>query len=128
MAPEKFLLLSFFKDLIDLSIKHPGRVGFGIPCSYLLSKLILHQEHFIDTIKGDYTNTFNEFRLNGAGLKMNWRVIRENKMLTDSPDDNCGPIKVAKFQCYITGDQKKDYPEFVEAAEKLIKSRGANHR
>jgi len=114
MAPERYLLLGFFKDLIDLSIKFPGRTGWGCPCSYLLEKLLLYQDNFIKKITGDYTGDFHEFRLNGAGLKMNWRVVKTEHS--------------SRFQCYIGGDQKKEYPAFVEAAETFIKKRGVNHR
>lgn len=127
MTPEKFNLLYFFKEIIDFGLRWPGRPGFGSPISYLLEKLILRQNAFILKIQNDHSGDFHEMRINGAGLKMNWRVVRENKMLTDSPDDNQGPIEVAKFQCYITGDQKKDYPEFVTAVEGLIRRRRANH-
>jgi hypothetical protein len=127
MAPERYLLLGFFKELIDISIKFPGKPGWGNACSHLIDQLILYQPRFISKIEGDYTNDFHEFRLNGAGLKLNWRVVRRGEFLTKNGDE-CGPLQIAMFQCYIGGDQKKDYPEFVEAAEAFIKKRGVNHR
>jgi hypothetical protein len=49
---------------------------------------------------------------------------RRNHMMTDSPDDNCGPVNIAKFKCSIGGDQTDMYPKFVEAARAYIKQRG----
>ena len=125
---ERFQLLYFFLELIKLGMDLPGRPGFGWPCSSLLESMVLKQQSFIDRIRGDYSGEFNEYRLNGAGLKLHWKVERTNMNLTDSPDDNCGPIQFSKFKCYISGDQKDDYTGFVVAAEKYIRERGYNHR
>jgi len=114
MKPERYNLLYFFRELIQLSIKYPGPPGWGHACSELLDTLILKQDHFINRIMIDDSGDFHEYRLNGAGLKMQWRVNKEG----DS----------SKFQCYISGDQKKEYDDFVVMAEKHILERGVNHR
>lgn len=124
----KFQLLYFFWELLKLSEKYPGKPGWGRPCSQLLEAMCLRQETFIDRILGDHTNSSNEYRLNEAGLKMYWIVERKNQMLTDSPDDNCGPVQSAKFKCYIGGDQAKDYEEFVLFANHEINKRGMDKR
>jgi len=121
MSPERYNLLYFFRELIQLSIKFPGRPGWGHACSELLDSLILKQEHFINRIINDDSGDFHEYRLNGAGLKMNWRVLRKSH-------HEDAPLSHPKFQCYITGDQKKDYSDFVVMAEKHIQERGVNHR
>jgi hypothetical protein len=123
MSPERYQLLIFFRELIQLSINYPGRSGWGHACSELLSDLILAQNHFIDRIVGDYSGEFNEYRLNGAGLKMHWKVKRDKIVISNSQ-----VTERAHFQCYISGDQKKDYDDFVVMAEKYIKKRGCNHR
>ena len=106
---ECFRLREFFLELIDAAIKYPGTIGF--PCSKLLRDMVVKNETFISRIKGDYTNSSNEYRLNEAGLKMYWRV-----------DDN------RRFICHISGDQAKDYPQFVARAKVLIKKYGYERR
>ena len=103
---ERFVLLSFFHDLIKLGIDMPGRPGFGSPISWLLEQMCLHQDRMIDRITGDYTNDSHEWRINTAGLKMHWRVQKSGDK--------------RRFTCYISGDQARDYTGFVVAARKLI--------
>lgn len=113
---EAYQLKYFFKDLIELSIKYPGDPGFGIGCSELLQALLLRHEHFINKFIKDRENSFHEYRLNGAGLKMHWKIEREKY---EDP---------GKFKCYISGDQVKQYADFVFNAKMLINQRGYNHR
>lgn len=120
---EKFTLKYFVFGLLQLAYKNPGPNGWGNPCSNLLESFCLKQESFVERIFGDYSNDSHEYRLNGAGLKLYWTVARENKMLTDSPDDNCGPISTAIFKARVGGDQANMYPEFVEAANEYIKEK-----
>jgi hypothetical protein len=110
---EAFLLKQFFLDMLNLSYE-AVRPGWGNPCSYLLERLILRQEPFLDKIMGDYTNNSHEMRLNGAGLKLWWCVYRDG--------DN------TRFTCHIGGDQAREYPFFVDRVEKLIKKYKFNRR
>lgn len=122
---ELYQLKYFFWELIGLSFKHNEKPGLVNACSYLIENLVLNQEFFLGRMLNDYTNESNEFRLNGAGLKLYWIVERKNIILTNSPDDICGPVKTVKFKCRVGGDQAKDYPEFVQAANSYINSRRA---
>jgi hypothetical protein len=118
---ERYQLIYFFKDLINLSIEFPGKPGWGIGCSHLLETMLLRQEAFISGIIDSQGHTSKEYRLNGAGLKLHWWVDRdlkhENSMLSNP-----------KFRCYISGDQIKDYADFIAKARNLIRERGYNHR
>jgi hypothetical protein len=109
---EAYQLKYFFKDLIQLSIKYVGDPGFGIGCSELLEAMMLRQEPFINRIleDDDHGRMFHEYRLNGAGLKMHWR------------------LKDGNFKCYISGDQVEHYADFYVQAKELIRKRGYNHR
>jgi hypothetical protein len=109
---EKYMLLSFFHELIKLGIDMPGRPDFGSPISRLLGQMCLYQETFLSHILGDYTGESHEVRLNDAGLKMYWRAEK-------SETKTSGTIR--RFTCRIGGDQAKDYVGFVVAANKLIK-------
>lgn len=115
---ERYQLLYFFNDLIQLSIKYPGDPGYGIGCSELLNAMMLRQETFINRIMEDDSGKFDfhEYRLNGAGLKMHWRVQRTTGARFDS------------FKCYISGDQLKQYADFYVQAKELIRKRGYKHR
>ncbi len=124
MQAESYNLLYFFNELIKIGHRNMGKPGWGHPCDHLIESLVLTRDKFIKKIEGDYTRSSHEFRLNGAGLKMHWEVVREKKMLTRSGDDNQGPIETNHFICTISGDQAKDYPEFVEKARKFLKDRG----
>ena len=104
-----FRLREFFLELIETAIHYPGTIGF--PCSKLVTDMVRRNEAFIDRIKGDYTGESTEYRLNGAGLKMHWRV-----------DNN------RRFTCYIGGDQAKDYPLFFAKTNVLIKKYGYERR
>lgn len=113
---ERYQILYFFKDLIELSIKYPGDPGFGIGCSELLQAMMLRQDTFVDKIMEDDSGDFHEYRLNGAGLKMHWMVERTTGAKFDT------------FKCYISGDQVKQYADFFVQAKELIRKRGHNHR
>jgi hypothetical protein len=78
---DKYKLLHFFMDLINLMYKHPGPKGFGNPVSNLVEQMCLRQKPFIDRIMGDYTGNSHEFRLNNAGLKLYWEVRRTDLRL-----------------------------------------------
>jgi hypothetical protein len=109
---DRFTLKMFFYRLLELSY-NDLKPGWGNPCSHLLEVMCIRQEPFLDKIMGDYTNHSHEFRLNSAGVKMNWRV--DNK-------------ETRKFTCNITGDQAREYPLFVEQARNLIKRYQFNRR
>jgi hypothetical protein len=113
ISMETFLLKQFFLDMLNLSYE-AVRPGWGNPCSYLLERLMLRQEPFLNKIVGDYTNSSHEMRLNGAGLKLWWTVHREG---VD-----------ARFTCHIGGDQAREYPFFVDRVEKLILKYKFNRR
>jgi len=104
---EKYQLRHFFNELISIGLKHPGKPGWGNPCSQLIESLVMRPELSINEIYGDYMYTSHEYRLNGAGLKMYWRVDRERR-----------------FSCRIGGDQAKDYLEFTVKASTLVKDLG----
>jgi len=115
---DAFMLKQFFLEMLNLSYENI-RPGWGNPCSYLLEKLILRQEPFLDKIMGDYTNHSQELRLNGAGLKLWWSVERDPSRLKGED---------AKFTCHIGGDQAREYPFFVVGVEKLILKYKFNRR
>lgn len=104
---DKFTLKMFFLELLEASYR-ARRPGMGNPCSELLKKMCLYQDKWLDKILGDYTNESHEFRLNGAGLKLHWRVNKDTR----------------KFTCYISGDQVDSYPIFVCQVRMAIKSFG----
>lgn len=112
---DKWKLRMFFYELIKLGIDLPGRPGFGSPISWLLEQMCMYQDNLLSVITDDYTGDSHECRLNNAGLKMHWRVERNN-----NPE--------GKFTVYISGDQAKDYIGFVVAGEKLIKKYNYNKR
>jgi hypothetical protein len=109
-----FKLQGFFLEMLRLSYLD-YRPEWGNPCSYLLERLILRQEGFLNKIKGDFTNRSHEMRLNGAGLKLWWSVEKNEKGFR-------------KFTCHIGGDQAKDYPMFTAQVKKLIIKYGYDRR
>jgi hypothetical protein len=112
---DKYVLRSFFYEMIKLGIDMPGRPGFGSPISWLLEQMCVHQDKLIDRICGDYTRDSQEWRINTAGLKLYWRVERDDRYARTSA------MSKNVFRCHIGGDQAKDYVGFVVAANKLIK-------
>jgi len=110
---DRFVLKQFFHELLELSYNDLGLKG-GNPCSHLLEVMCVRQEPFLDKIMGDYTGESHEFRLNNAGLKWHWSVIREGDK--------------AVFHCHISGDQAKDYPFFVAQGRRLIMKYGFHKR
>lgn len=113
---DRHKLMHFFFEMIKLGVKMPGRPGFGNPISWLLEQMCTRQDAFLDRICNDYTYQSNEYRLNGAGLKMHWRLEKNT--------NNGWRV----FKCHISGDQAKDYPEFVVAAKRLIRDYDYNKR
>jgi len=111
---DKWRLMHFFYELIKLGIKMPGNIGS--PISKLLEDMCTRQDAFLQRIAGDYTNHNHEYRLNNAGPKMYWHVEKSEK-------DGW-----RRFKCSIGGDQAKDYPGFVAAANRLIKDYSFNKR
>ena len=107
---EKFRLSMFFCEMINLMYRHPGRPGFGNPVSWLIEQMCVYNEKFFNRILGDYSGESHECRLNNAGLKFHWSVDRSGS--------------TPRFRCHISGDQAKDYPDFVEAATELIQKYG----
>jgi len=108
---DKFKLKLFFLELLELSYVDI-RPGWGNPCSELLKKMCLYQDTWLDRMVGDYTDKSHEFRLNGAGLKLHWRVDKETR----------------EFSCYISGDQVNDYHVFVARARQTIKWNGFDRK
>jgi hypothetical protein len=115
MICDKASLSQFFSDLCLLGTINIGKPGYGYGCKNLMEDLITRPGLFPAKIIENYDGDFHEYRLNGAGLKMHWRVVREER-------------QPPQFQCYISGDQVRDYPAFVHHAQKLIKQWQANHR
>jgi hypothetical protein len=105
---EKWQIQMFFFKLIKLGVRYPGRPNWGSPVEWVIEQMCMYQDQFLARIIGDYTNESHECRLNNAGLKMFWKVK--------------GPHRC--FYARIGGDQAKDYPEFVKAANTLIKEFG----
>ena len=112
---DKFTLKNFFWEMMQLSY-FDIRAGWGNPCSYLLERMMLRQDTFLDKIIGDHTNMSHEMRLNGAGLKLWWSMEKE---------DDC--VR-RKFTCHVGGDQAREYPIFVAQVRNLIKKYKFNRR
>ena len=115
MVSDKFDLKMLFKEMIELAIEdmrapesESARMGFG--CSKLLEDMLARQDPLLDRILNDYTNDSHEYRLNGAGLKMHWRMYKNEN--------------VRKFLCTISGDQFKDYEVLGTQLRMLIKQAG----
>ena len=109
---DKYRLRMFFCELIKLMYRFPGRPGFGNPVDWLIEQMCVYQDKFLNRIMGDYSGDSHECRLNNAGLKFHWRVDRKNN----------------RFMCYISGDQAKDYPDYVVHAKEIIRKYGYNKR
>ena len=109
---EKFRMCMFFCELIQLMYRHPGKPGFGNPVDWLIEQMCVYQERFLSRIMGDYSGDRHECRLNNAGLKFHWWVDRTGSH--------------PQFYCYISGDQAKDYPDYVKAATDVIRRYGYN--
>ena len=105
---DKYRLRAFFYALIMLDFKYKEMYSLGSATSELLKNMCMHQDHWLSRIQGDYTGDSHEFRLNGAGLKMYWKVDRQSD----------------GFKCRIGGDQAKDYSLFVAEANQLIEMYG----
>jgi len=103
----EFALKLFFNEIVTLShrtdMMEEGIEGGGYPLSSLVNNL-LSNHSIVNKITNDYTGESHEFRLNGAGLKMWWRLNR-----------SLGFLKIR-----IGGDQARQYPFFVAAVNKLL--------
>jgi len=105
----KFALQMFFNEIVTLSHRTDMLVeaieGGGYPLSGLVNNLLSNRS-IVDKIVKDYTGESHEFRLNGAGFKLYWRLDRELNFLK---------IKVG-------GDQARQYPFFVAAVNRLLEN------
>ncbi len=116
MVLDKFDLKSLFSEMIKLGLEDlrngKGRT-FGNGVAKLLDDMLMRQEPLLSCILGNYEgDEGHEYRLNNAGLKMNWRVVRHYK-------DNS-----RRFMCVIAGDQFDDYEVLGPQLRSLIKQRG----
>jgi len=111
-------LKAFFLKLIKLGILHPG-VGMDSATSKLLDDMVLRGNHIVKRIVGDYNSDYQEYRLNGAGLKLFWRNAKTVKP---------GGGEYRRFECFIAGDQVEDFPTFTLLAKALIASEGFQQR
>ena len=102
---DDYRIRNFFYELIRLSLRY-DYTREGSPVSGLIEQMCLYNESFIKRIMGDRTDEPHEFRLNGAGLKMLWRVHKDHLIIR------------------ITGDQVDMYPMFVDEARKLVRKFG----
>lgn len=111
MIDSKFRLSLFFHKLIKIGIEDMrsggGRI-MGCAVDKLVEDMCTRQDRFLDRIINDYSGHSHEYRLNNAGLKMYWEMVR-------TPNDG------RKFVCSIGGDQAKDYPSFVAMAREQLK-------
>jgi hypothetical protein len=117
MILDKFGLKSLFHEMIRLAVEdmrapqsESARMGFG--CKKLMDDMCLRQDALLNRIMGDYSTDSHEYRLNEAGLKMLWRMNRDDK---DNP----------RFLCVICGDQVDYYKVLTEQLRSLIRQRGA---
>lgn len=111
-------LRNLLDRLLELGEEHPG--NGSDPMSHVREQANSETLHFDYVIPRWFSRALGgggEFRLNGAGLKFWIRICDTN------PESEDGI-----FQCRITigGDQAKDYPEFVEAARRVIDELGFN--
>lgn len=101
-------LVSFFLWLVNESIKstYASEMRSGHACKGIIEDALLWgiEAFTIRIMEGDGT----EYRLNSAGLKL---YIDINKPLN-------------RVKVHIGGDQKGDYPTFVESVAAEIKRRG----
>jgi len=79
-----FALQMFFEEIIKLSLRtemlREAISGGGHPLSNLIINLV-NKKTLIDRITNDHTGEGHEFRLNGAGLKLYWRIDSEFDVL-----------------------------------------------
>lgn len=110
MINDVFSLKLFFHEVLELGIRdlRETRSNMGFACKQLLDDMCIRQQPFLDRIMNDYSEDSHEYRLNQAGLKMYWKVVK-----LDSGD--------RKFVCSIGGDQAKNYPWFVPAFNMLLR-------
>ena len=102
-------IIQFFEQLIIHSILFPGKMGFGRPASGLMDYIRENGSilQFVEEMEKEaQANPFSqEYRLNGAGLKMVWEWN----------------LSKSKIKISIGGDQKEYYPEFMRVATVIIK-------
>lgn len=102
-------LIKFFTEFLEIGVAHSGAKGYGNPTSSLVEycKMVGLNELVMTMLKIMASETWynsNEYRLNGAGLKMLWS----------------GNLGKERFRVVICGDQTENYPSFVAAAKTLI--------
>lgn len=104
----KFALRMFFDEIITLSHTRDAMVeavtGIGYPLSGLVND-DLSKQRLIKRIVDTTDSNSHEYRLNGAGLKLYWRIDHMYDLLKIS----------------IGGDQANDYPYFVPHVRNIIK-------
>lgn len=113
MITDKFKLKHFFWELCQIGVNdHAKHPTFGFATSKLMEDMFTRQEQLLDRMLNDYTGEGHEYRLNGAGLKMYWRMRKDGDK--------------RHWVCSISGDQAKDYPFFMMGARQMIKNYGCS--
>ena len=107
----EFAIRLALAELARLGSDHPGRPGYGHPCSHLIADAITWQSHVIClTAKIFALGSHSEYRLNGAGLKLYYHRWQD------------GHIDMT-----VGGDQAADYPVFVRAANTYLRRVGLQY-
>ncbi len=100
------------QELCRASLATSDRSAAVPACAQLISDVVKQgRERFVD----EHTQTPgpNEYRLNGAGLKLEYEVESYR-------DGDEVRVYVAKLK--LGGEQVKDYPAFVRAAQPILQS------
>ena len=98
-----------FHKLCLLGVEYPGK-DWSNPCSHLMEVCVTRPGSLAELITTDFTCESHEFRLNGSGLKMYWRVEKT--------------ANGRKVFITIGGDQVDDYYCFVFKARELLNKLG----
>ena len=103
----KFKLRNLFWQLLKLANQYRDPI-YGDPCTGLLEQMCLYQDSFLACFENakDTCCDSHEYRLNEAGLKLNWMKYK------------------GRIWMDICGDQKGLYPQFVLAAEETLRMYG----
>jgi len=109
MYDRKLVLRWLFNELIKLShrvdMMEEAIVGGGYPLSGLVDSIINpFGRILVDNIVDSTDSNSHEFRLNGAGFKLYWRLDQRHNLLKIS----------------VGGDQAVNYPHFVAAMRQII--------
>lgn len=91
------------------SLRENCKNGFAMS-HFVVEYMLSGFDNFVNRIMGDYRNMSNEIRINGAGLKLYYRVNQKENLI----------------YFFIGGDQVNDYPEFVSAAREILKRERAD--